>query len=261
MRSDLALKVIMDCRTDESCNLKRNLGFRLHDVINTKEQTVLKSIKDAFEGEDMQTQYSVLGYRIDLYFHKHKLAIEVDELGHADRNLSNEIERQKALEKELNYVFIRINPDEKNFNIFKEINKIHRHIKKSTEKSLIDDLSKRLLELEFKSNHSKKIKVFKMDCQKNTGRLRIMKNTQSKIKPIKFGKNIGTTYCLGCKDCTNNFKPQGVKMTNKMLREKSNCVVCRSSKSRFLKQKHDNKINRQTHKKKFSQITEHGDLL
>ena len=98
---DLALKVIMDCRTDESCNLKRNLGFRLHDVINTKEQTVLKSIKDAFEGEDMQTQYSVLGYRIDLYFHKHKLAIEADELGHADRNLSNEIEKEKALEKEL----------------------------------------------------------------------------------------------------------------------------------------------------------------
>ena len=36
--SDLALKVIMDCRTDESCYFKRNLGFRLHDVINTKEQ-------------------------------------------------------------------------------------------------------------------------------------------------------------------------------------------------------------------------------
>ena len=68
MHSDLELKVIMDCRTDESCNLKRNLGFRLHDVINTKEQTVLKSIKDAFEGENMQTQYSALGYRIDLYF-------------------------------------------------------------------------------------------------------------------------------------------------------------------------------------------------
>ena len=59
--SDLALKVIMDCRRDESCNLKRNLGFRLHNQINIKEQTVLKSIKDAFEGENMQTQYSVLG--------------------------------------------------------------------------------------------------------------------------------------------------------------------------------------------------------
>ena len=56
---------------------------------------------------------------------------------------------------------IRINPDEKNFNIFKEINKIHRHIKKSTKKSLIDDLSKRLLELEFKSNHSIKSKCLK----------------------------------------------------------------------------------------------------
>ena len=111
----------------------------------------------------MQTQYSVLGYRIDLYFHKYKLAIEVDELGHADRNLSNEIERQKALEKELDCVCIRINRDEENFNIVKEINKIHRYIKKSTKKSLVDDLWKRLLQLELKSNHSIK-PLFKMDC-------------------------------------------------------------------------------------------------
>ena len=151
----------MDCRTDKSCNLKRNLGFKLHDVINTKEQTVINSIKDAFEGENMQTQYSVLSYRIDLYFHKYKLAIEVDELGHADRNINNEIERQKALERELNCVFIRINPDEKDFNIFKEIKKIHRHIKKSSKKSLIGKISKRLLELEFKSDHSIKSKCFK----------------------------------------------------------------------------------------------------
>ena len=65
---NLALKVILDCRTVESCNFKRNLGFTLHDVINTKEQTVINSIKDAFEGENMQTQYTVLNYRIDLYF-------------------------------------------------------------------------------------------------------------------------------------------------------------------------------------------------
>ena len=30
------------------------------------------------------------------------------------------------------------------------------------------------------------------------------------------------TYCLVCKDNTNNFKPQEMKMTNKVLREKSN---------------------------------------
>ena len=119
-----------------------------------------------FEGENIQTQYSVLGYRIDLYFHEYKLAIEVDELGHTNRNINNEIERQKALEKELNCVFIRINPDEKDFNIFKEINKIHRHIKKSSKNSLIDKISKRLLELEFKTNHSIKSKCLKWVVKK-----------------------------------------------------------------------------------------------
>ena len=73
-----------------------------------------------------------------------------------------------------------------------------------------------------------------------------MKNTQSRIKPIKLGKKIGTTYCLGCKDYTHNFKPEEVKMTNKVLREKSNCVACRSSKSRFIIQKHRNKNNSAT---------------
>ena len=158
---DLALKIIMDCRTDKSCSLKNKLGFKLYDVINTKEQTIINSIKDTFEGENIQTQYSVLGYRIDLYFHKYKLAIEVDELGHNDRNIDYEIQRQKALERELNCVFIRINPDEKDFNIFKEINKIHIHIKKSSKKSLVDKISKRLLELEFKSKHSIKSKCLK----------------------------------------------------------------------------------------------------
>ena len=68
----------------------------------------------------METQCTVLGCRIDLYFHKYKLAIEVDELGHADRNIDNEIDRQRALERKISCVFIRINPDEKDFNFFKE---------------------------------------------------------------------------------------------------------------------------------------------
>ena len=54
IHADLVLKIIMNCRTDESCNLKSNLGFTLHDVVNTKEQSVINSIKVAFEGEDVQ---------------------------------------------------------------------------------------------------------------------------------------------------------------------------------------------------------------
>ena len=52
-----------------------------------------------------------------------------------------------------------------------------------------------------------------------------MKNTQSKVKPIKFGKQSGTTYCFGCKDYMKNFRPE------KIFRKKSHCVLCRSNKS------------------------------
>ena len=52
-----------------------------------------------------------------------------------------------------------------------------------------------------------------------------MKNTQLKIKPRKTGGEVGTTYCLGCKNCTAHFKPQKVKMINKVHRKISNCVV------------------------------------
>ena len=118
------------------------------------------------EGEDMQAQYTVIGYRIDLYFHKYNLAIEVDELGHNDRNITYEIQRRQALERELNCIFIRINPDAVDFNIFKEINKIHRHIKKLSRKSLIDKISKRMLELEFAHNHSIKSTCLKWIVRK-----------------------------------------------------------------------------------------------
>ena len=58
-----------------------------------------------------------------------------------------------------------------------------------------------------------------------------MKNIQSKIKSIKTGNQPGTTYYFGCKNSTQRFRPQEVKMTNKVLREKSHCIVCWSNKS------------------------------
>ena len=77
-----------------------------------------------------------------------------------------------------------------------------------------------------------------MGCPKHFTKLQKMENTQSKIKLIRIGKRPGTTYCFYY---TQNFRLEKVKMTNKVLREKSHCVVCRSNKSNFLKQKHNNK--------------------
>ena len=81
--SDLMEKIIKNCRVVKKCNdainrkekekqrenFRATLGFKEHDKMLTKVQSVLKSIMDAFEVENMQTQHSVLGYKIDLYFH------------------------------------------------------------------------------------------------------------------------------------------------------------------------------------------------
>ena len=95
--------------------------------------------------------------------------METDEKDHQDRDISREIERQKALEKELSCKFSRIKPDKENFNIFNTQNEIFRHIKESnkestkelTKKSLTDELSNKLLKLKFKKNNSIKTKCVK----------------------------------------------------------------------------------------------------
>ena len=128
----------------------------------TQEQSILSKIVTMFAVEEIILQHNVLGYRIDAYFPKYKLAIEIDEPGHNDRDTDYEIERQKVMEKELGCEFNRINLAKENFNILVEIGKMQYYITKSTKKltevstkkSLIDDLSKRLLGLEFRSNNS-----------------------------------------------------------------------------------------------------------
>ena len=73
----------------------------------------------SFEVEKMQTHFNCLGYRIDLYFHDHKRAIEIDENDHSDRNIDYEMKRQNLIEQNSSCRFIRIDPDKENFDVFK----------------------------------------------------------------------------------------------------------------------------------------------
>ena len=91
----------MDCRTTPAVNFRTKVGFNQHDPIMTQEQSILSKIMTLFASEEIILQHNVLGYRIDPYFSKYKLAIELDEQGHKDRNIGHEIQRQKTLEKEL----------------------------------------------------------------------------------------------------------------------------------------------------------------
>ena len=111
VRGDLMEKIIKSCRGLKQCNdgvnrlekekqretFRTTLGFKEYDIMNLTEKIALDSIKNAFEGENIQTHYRVLGYEIDIYFHHYKLAVEIDEKDHLDRDISREIERQKAL--------------------------------------------------------------------------------------------------------------------------------------------------------------------
>ena len=121
----------MQSRLSDSKTIKFRTDLRFNQINLEKEQTVIESIKDAFKGEDIRIQHTVLGQRIDLYFYEYKLAIEIDELGHIDRYIDYGIKRQRELEKELNCVFIRTNPDAAHFNINKLNNQIYKHIIKS----------------------------------------------------------------------------------------------------------------------------------
>lgn len=105
------------------CNNKFNISC--HTITRLyKEQETVGQLILAFKHLNFKTQYTVDGYRIDLYFPDHKLEIECDEHNHSDRNLADEKIREKHIVTKLNCKFIRYNPDHPNFTIFNVINRI-----------------------------------------------------------------------------------------------------------------------------------------
>ena len=138
VRSDLMSRIIKNCSGEKKTGEKKihdfrcKLGFTLHDITMSKEESVTIKIIKTFSNEKILPQNSVLAYQIDLNFLEHKLAIEVDEKGHTDRDEKKENEREEKIKKELGCKFIRINPDAENYDIFVEIGKIQNYIIEST---------------------------------------------------------------------------------------------------------------------------------
>ena len=97
------------------------------------------------------------------------LVVEINEKGHNERPPNYERKRPKELEK-LGYYFIGINPDKSGVNNYEERGRISAYIAESikiqTEESLIHNLSKQQLELEFKSHHLMKSKCLKQIVKK-----------------------------------------------------------------------------------------------
>ena len=87
-------------------------------------------------------------FRIDVYFNKFLLAVEIDEKGHTDRDLIFEEKRQKALEKKLGCKFIRINTSnaKNGYNLDYEIGNIEEFIDEFKNKK-IKELEKEIREI------------------------------------------------------------------------------------------------------------------
>lgn len=81
-------------------------------------EKILKALK-MFHGIQ---QYSVLEYRVDLYFPKQNVVVECDENGHA-KYLQEEI-REKKITEMLGNEWVRYNPNDKDFDLFILINQI-----------------------------------------------------------------------------------------------------------------------------------------
>ena len=103
------------------------------DVVNSDEQDIISALQVAFEGEIILTQYCVENKRIDAYFPKYKLGIEVDEYNHKGRNSNYEKSRQLMIDNH-GITIIRTNPDTADFDINRLINQIYTHIIESIKK-------------------------------------------------------------------------------------------------------------------------------
>ena len=64
-----------------------------------------------------ELQKAVNNFRIDLYLPDQRLAIEIDEFNHKDRDDHYEKERERIIIECLNCCFIRIDPDNKDFKL------------------------------------------------------------------------------------------------------------------------------------------------
>lgn len=85
-------------------------------------EKVLRAIE--FTRQPFVRQFAVAGYRIDIYFPEKRLAIECDENCHKSSGYDNDVERTRIIQSELGNTWIRYDPYDKQFDVFKLISEI-----------------------------------------------------------------------------------------------------------------------------------------
>lgn len=117
-------RLLCSSRKPLAVRIAKKAGIKVHNKYTSIETSIILMIQKTFKGEEILDQYPVGPYRIDLYFPKYKLAIEIDEDAHRNKIIADMV-RQDVISKELGCIFLRI-PEKTD--IFHYLNLIYTHI-------------------------------------------------------------------------------------------------------------------------------------
>ena len=111
--------LVLKSQKPEAISFAKHLGIRVDTKYIRKEieivsflQQFLTSLQIPFE-----FQKTVGPYRVDVYLPQQKIAVEIDEFGHKDRDTSYEKAREVFIRGELKCEVLRVNPDDTGFSL------------------------------------------------------------------------------------------------------------------------------------------------
>ena len=122
--------LVIKSQLPTASDVATQLGISVETRYVRKETEIVGFVQDVLTQMmvPFEFQKNVNNFRIDLYLPDQKLAIEIDEHNHADRDPSYEEEREAYIKTQLGCKFLRINPDSEGFKLSTFIGRIMREI-------------------------------------------------------------------------------------------------------------------------------------
>lgn len=132
MLTDVCAKTLVASRLHKFRHETEDIvaGLQILKYHPPKEIQTINFIQECLIVFNPRLQYSILTYRIDLYFPDYKIAVECDEFAAHAHCADADKKRQNEIEQEIKCMFIRFNPDQNNFKIQVVIAEILQQIKR-----------------------------------------------------------------------------------------------------------------------------------
>ncbi|SHE66459.1 BRO family, N-terminal domain [Seinonella peptonophila] len=130
--NDSGLRIVLDrSRKEEATTIAKQANLNV--VREVPEATVTATVKAAFQGLyeiDLQKSFYFEGSdkQTDIFLPEYKIALEIDEDDHKDRDQDYEVRREGHMRNVLGWHVLRTNPHEKGYNTGEAVNKILKKI-------------------------------------------------------------------------------------------------------------------------------------